>query len=83
MSATNPVTLKSETCIGCVGGRFAVCLFCSAFKGDRCYSTIGQGSASFERKENLVRHAQREEHQAAEAAWKERIREEGAHQGLP
>ena len=74
LSATNPVTLKPEPWIGCAGGKFAICLFCSAFKGDRCLSTLGHGSGSFQRRHNLVRHAQSEEHQAAEAAWKERVR---------
>ena len=54
LSATNPVTLKPETWIGCVGGRFAVCLLCSAFKGPRCQSTLGKGVGSFQRLRNLV-----------------------------
>ena len=83
LSATNPVTLKAEPWIGCVNGQFAICLFCSAFKGPRCLSRLGKGWGSFDRVQNLVRHTQSEEHQAAEAAWKQRVRAEGAHQGNP
>ena len=83
LSAKNPVTGKAETWIGCAGGRYAVCLLCSAFKGPRSGSNLGQGVGSFLRRQNLLRHADCKEHQAAEAAWKERVRAEASHQGSP
>ena len=81
-SATNPVTAKKETWLGHAGGGLAVCLFCAAFKGRRCMSALGRGSASCLRLANIHRHAKCKEHQEAEAAWKERVRAEGAMQGV-
>ena len=67
-----------------MGGRFAICLLCSAFKGAHCQSPLGKGCGSFDRLRNLLRHAEKSaEHKAAEAAWKERVRAEGVHQGIP
>ena len=80
-SATNPVTLKKETWLGHAGGGLGVCLFCAAYRGLRCRSDLGRGTGSFRRIQNIQRHAQYKEHQEAEAAWKERVRAEGSHQG--
>ena len=80
-SAKNPVTLQKETCLGHAGGGFGVCLFCAAHRGSQCRSDFGRGIGSFSRLYNIKRHSTCEEHQAAEAAWKERVRAEGAHQG--
>ena len=58
-----------------------ICLFCAAYKGSRCLSDLGGGTGSFCRIQNIQRHATCKEHQEAEAAWKERVRAEGSHQG--
>ena len=56
-------------------------MFCAAFKGSRCRTDLGRGTATFSRFQNIRRHATCKEHQEAEAAWKERVRAEGSHQG--
>ena len=81
-SATNPVSHQRETWLGHAGGGLAVCLFCAAFKGSRSRSDLGRGTGSFRRLRNIHRHAMCMEHQAAEAAWKERVRAESSHQGV-
>ena len=81
-SAVNPVTLTKETWLGHAGAGLGVCLFCAAFKGSGCLSELGRGTGSLRRIENIRRHVKCKEHQEAEAAWKERIRAEGALQGL-
>ena len=80
-SATNPVTQKKETWLGHAGGGLGVCLFCAAYRGSRCRSDLGRGKGNFSRWQNILRHATCKEHQEAEAAWKERVRAEGSHQG--
>ena len=80
-SAKNPVTLKKETWLGHAGGGSGVCLFCAAYKGRLCLSDFGRGVASLCRIQNIQRHAKCQEHREAEAAWKERVRAEGSHQG--
>ena len=81
-SATNPVTQKKETWLGHAGGGLGVCLLCAAFKGSRCRSDWGRGTGCFRRVQNIHRHAKCQEHQDAEAAWKERIRAESSIQGV-
>ena len=56
-------------------------MFCAAYRGRGCLSDFGRGIGSFRRLGNLKRHATCKEHQEAEAAWKERVRAEGSHQG--
>ena len=59
-----------------------VCLFCAAFKGSRCLSSLGRGKASLLRVQNIHRHAACQEHKEAEAAWKARIRAQDACPGV-
>ena len=53
-----------------------------AHRGPRCHSNLGRGFGTFRRIQNIHRHAKCPEHKDAEAAWKERVRAEGSHQGV-